>query len=131
MTSSLKYRLSPLLGIACAALTVALVGNAGAVTGGRAQLKSTLYDSLVENTIPVGSVGTVAATCDKGDYAISGAWQLTGGNFVWVLADGVAKDGRGYLVRLLVPNKIAEPGVLAAKVKVKAICSDKGKGVVP
>lgn len=126
---SLRRALSPALVISCLALGIALHGTATAVVGSPS--KSTLSTYYVEGGIGVGQDIILKAKCQPGEYVIDGGWALTRGNFVWVLADAPQAEGRGWVVNVLVPNAIAQPGVIAARVKVKAVCAEKGKPVVP
>jgi hypothetical protein len=128
---SVPLRRSAVACTVAAALGVLAGAGALAQAAGTGQQKSTLSTYYLEAGISIGDSANVAANCQPGEFAVAGGYQLQGGNFMWVLATGPLKDGRGWFVTGLVPNKIAAPGVLPARVKVKAVCAEKGKAIVP
>jgi hypothetical protein len=65
------------------------------------------------------------------EYAIGGSFQAVRGNFMYILAAGTEKTNDGFFVEVLVPNKIAAPGVLPAVIAVKVLCAKEGVPIVP
>jgi hypothetical protein len=126
------HRPSPAIVVACLALIAALVGNARAVTGGAAREPSTINEYREAFSVAPGQVESDVAYCQRpNEYAISGGFQVVRGNFVYVLTAGTLQSKTGFVVEVLVPNKIAAPGVLPARMSVKVLCAKEGVPIVP
>jgi hypothetical protein len=119
---------SPSFVVACAALVVALVGNASAESN--RQLKSTLHIYNGQFTTGVGDFQHQEIGCAKGQRVIGGGYVVTSGNFASVLGNYPTLEQQ-WGVAVLVPNGIAEPGVLPARFRVRVICADIGTPIVP
>jgi hypothetical protein len=102
-----------------------------AVSGAPPKLKRNIKPQYATFKIPVGDVRTVVVGCPTGTDAVSGGYQLSSGNFMYVLTSSVAFGGEGYVFTALVPNKIAAAGVLPALGKLKVLCATEGEPVVP
>jgi hypothetical protein len=125
-------RPSPALVVACLALIAALVGNARAVTGDTARASSTINTYVEDFTVAPGQVKSGISACQRpSERAIDGGYSTASGNFVYILGASVRKGDDAFFVLALVPNKIAAPGVLPARIKVRVVCAKKGVPVVP
>ena len=102
-----------------------------AVSGAAPKLKRNILPHYATFKIPVGDVRTFVVGCPSDTDALSGGYQLSSGNFMYVLTASIAFGGEGYVFTALVPNKIAQPGVLPARGKLKVICAPEGQPVVP
>ena len=132
MNKLIRHRPSPALVVACLALVAALVGNARAVTGGPALAPSTMRTYYEEFTIAPGNVKAEVAACQRpNERAIDGGYAALGGNFMYVVGASVRKGEDAFFANVVVPNKIAAPGVLPARIKVKVVCAKEGVPIVP
>ena len=130
MKWSSVLRPSPAMVVACIALGISLAGNAGAIDF-RAHVKSTISLAYGDLSVSPGDVATGDAKCPPGDYALSGGFGLASGNFVYIVTAATLKEGDGFRVTAEVPNKLAAPGVQTAVIKIKVVCAQEGKPVVP
>jgi hypothetical protein len=110
-----------------AALAFSLAGNAGA----ERTLTSTLNYYDEEFTTRIGDVNNGVATCKAGEKAIGGGYLVLSGNYVYVVGAFVPSNHRSYAVIAFVPNAVHSTGVEPATIRVKVICADAGKPIVP
>jgi hypothetical protein len=115
------------IGAASATLVFALTGNAET----QRALKSTIRVYEGSFTTKIGDVNSQVVSCGGKETAIGGGYLVDSGNFVYVVGATVNKARKGYGVVAFVPNAIAEEGVLPATIRVKVICSETGKPIVP
>jgi hypothetical protein len=136
MTRLTRYGPSPAMIAACLALTIAWGGAAQAIGGGPSQRGPVKEPpgSIVtlRETVSAGiaDVTTARVDCPKSMYALSGGYQVTSGNFLYVLTAATTRKGTGYVATVVVPNKISNPGVKAARITLKVLCTDVGGPVV-
>jgi hypothetical protein len=121
MRSIIRHRPSPALVLSCIALITASVGGAHATsrTASKAPL-FVVHKEYAEGTVGTGDVGTIKAHCQKGDYAISGGYQTTSGNFLDVVTATPFGYGDGYAVTVVVGTSLE--GAAPAHIKVVAVC---------
>jgi hypothetical protein len=127
----MKYAPSPAAVIACLALIAGLGTNARAITGGEGSA-STLNVYHEEFTVSPGQVKSEVAACQRPKQrAIDGGYAALSGNFMYVVAASVRKGEDAFFVNVVVPNKIAAPGVLPARIRIKVVCAKEGVPIVP
>jgi hypothetical protein len=80
-------------------------------------------------TVGIGKFDFGTAFCPEGMAEVSGGYQVTSGNFVYITASG-PHSKNGWYVSAFVPNAIAEPGVSPAKITVVAKCARIGQAVI-
>ena len=104
------------------------VATAGS-SGGAKNPPGAIVVKTAEFTVGIGKFDFGTAYCPDGMAEVSGGYQVTSGNFVYITASGPHRKN-GWYVSALVPNSIAEPGVLPAKIHVVAYCSRIGQPVI-
>ena len=114
---------------AVVALIVALVGNAEAGQRPAATPlpvgKLTPYHAVL--SVAPGKTDLGTAFCPAGQRPVSGGFDADRGNFFYVVGATIVKSGDryGYGVEIVVPNAIAEPGVLTARIEIMAYCAPR------
>jgi hypothetical protein len=115
------------IGAASATLVFALTGNAETERA----LKSTMHVYEGSFTTEIGDVKSQVVSCGGKETAIGGGYLVDSGNFVYIVGATINKTRKGYGVVAFVPNAIAAAGVTAATIRVKVICAETGKPIVP
>lgn len=121
-----------LLGVA--ALAVAVGFSAQTVIGAPSAppAKRTLVNRVGVLKVEPGKSGSLVVGCPTGTTAISGGWGVIEASFFYPLTAGItAGDGAAYVFSVFVPNRLSAPGATTAIFKVRAICAQEGKPIVP
>lgn len=127
--SSFAHKTAAVCALAVVAAAVGVVAAQNAETA--PPPKSTVTRHVDFQVVKPGQVITQIVVCPSSKEAISGGFQLQRGNFAYFLTAATNEDNSAYVVTTLVPNKLAERGVVPALVRVKALCATRGVPVVP
>ncbi len=119
-------RVGLVLGIA--GLIVAAGFSAQAVIGAPRPTRTLRFEEATA-TIPVGRTHSEIVGCPSGYWPISGSYGLIEGSRVYILTNGIS--GNTYRFGAWVPNRLQAPGAVTASFKLRVLCAQAGKPLVP